>query len=82
MEVEMKARHKIQAHKRKLFLMLMPFGAFAVAGASFAARPEPGTSPVNTSGVASLRGMAAHVDNTGHVVNAKGFRVGGRTDDP
>ena len=81
MEVEMKARQKIQAHKRKLFLMLLPIGALAVTGATLAALPDPGTAPVDTSGVASLRGMSAHVDNTGHVVNAKGFRVGGRTDD-
>ena len=81
MEVEMKAHHKIQAHKRMLFLMLLLLGALTVAGATFAAIGDPGTAPVDTSGVASLRGMSAHVDNTGHVVNAKGFRVGGRTDD-
>ena len=77
----MKAHHKIQAHKRMLFLMLLLLGALTVAGATFAALPDPGSTPVNTSGIASLRGTPAHVDNTGHVVNAKGFRVGGRTDD-
>ena len=77
----MNAHHTIQAHKRTLFLMLSLLVALAVAGATLAAIPDPGTTPVNTSGVASLKGMSAHVDNSGHVVNAKGFRVGGRTDD-
>ncbi len=80
MEVEMQA-YKIQPHKRTLFLMLVLLGALAVAGATLAAVGDPETAPVNTSGIASLKGMSAHVDNTGHVVNAKGFRVGGRTDD-
>ena len=42
----MKAHHKIQAHKRTLFLMLLLIGALAVAGGTFAAiggsRNHPG----------------------------------------
>jgi len=82
MEVEMKAQHQIQAHKRTLFFMMLLTGALALAGGTFASRAELGTMPVNTSGVASPGGMIAQVDATGHVVNAKGFRVGGRPQDP
>jgi len=37
---------------------------------------------VNTSGVASRLGVIVQVDGTGHVVNAKGFRAGGKPLDP
>lgn len=78
----MKAHDKIQAHRRTLFLMLLLTAALALAGGTFASRAELRTMPVNTSGVASPGGMIASVDATGHVVNAKGFRVGGRPQDP
>jgi hypothetical protein len=37
------------------------------------------TARVNTSGLASLTGTLALVDDSGHIVNAKGNRVGGLT---
>jgi len=38
--------------------------------------PE-GRTRVDTSGVASRRGVLVQVDDSGHVVNAKGVRIGG-----
>ena len=45
MEVEVKAHHTIQAHKRTLFLMLLLIGELAVSRGTFGARAEPGTTP-------------------------------------
>ena len=38
-------------------------------------------APVNTSGVIARSKTFAHVDESGHTVNAKGARVGGAHDD-
>jgi len=93
----MTSRHTTKTTRRMLLTLATAatvLGAFASATAARVAPPDgesggsvlvqklSGLSRVSTSGVLSSGGVFARVDGTGHVVNAKGARVGGMTVEP